>query len=526
MRERALVLLVGAYALAQVLLALLFVHDRAPGTDGARTGLPLDDAWIHLVYARSLSAFEGFAYNEGVAEAGSTSPLWSILLAPLFWLRLPWDISLVAFVKAIGVVCGVCTSVFAHLLASKLSRTPRAGLFAGAVAGLATSLDASLAFARVSGMEVPLATALLLAAFFFLAAGRDLLAGLAFALGLLARPELGVAVGCAVGIAFYDRRRRADLDGKVRARGERALFLPTAAVLLLVVGYCLHVAGRPAPNTFYAKYGAFSALERLSDLGTVLSALESTTFLRFGAYALLACAGAWWLLASRASPPSSAVYTVARSFPIATLSLLLSLLWVHHIAQAEPFYWQRYLLPLVPPLLVLAAIAVGACADRGWEILRGEAPRSALPVILCVAGLVLAAAPLPVLPASLSEASARYASNCENINEMQVQIALWLRDNAAEGTWIATHDAGALRFLSGHPVLDLAGLNEHRMGTPRAPEAMREAQPRYFVIFPSWSPSLMRNPAFKEVLRVSAKRYTICDCDQREMVVLDRAGGG
>src|SRR5581483_3131331 len=44
-------------------------------------GFPLDDAWIHQVYARNLGTHLEFSFFPGQPSAGSTSPLWAILLA-------------------------------------------------------------------------------------------------------------------------------------------------------------------------------------------------------------------------------------------------------------------------------------------------------------------------------------------------------------------------------------------------------------------------------------------------------------
>ena len=45
------------------------------------SGFPLDDSWIHLHFARNLAEGLGFAYNPGRPIAGSTAPLWTLLLA-------------------------------------------------------------------------------------------------------------------------------------------------------------------------------------------------------------------------------------------------------------------------------------------------------------------------------------------------------------------------------------------------------------------------------------------------------------
>src|SRR5687768_397605 len=60
-----------------------------------RLGLPLDDSFIHLQFARNLAAGDGLAYNPGERVTGSTAPLWTALLSlgfllpgePLAWAK-------------------------------------------------------------------------------------------------------------------------------------------------------------------------------------------------------------------------------------------------------------------------------------------------------------------------------------------------------------------------------------------------------------------------------------------------------
>lgn len=59
---------------------------------GNLRGFPLDDSWIHLQFARNLAAGEGLAYDGGRLVAGSTAPLWTLLLAPLFLLPGPVEV--------------------------------------------------------------------------------------------------------------------------------------------------------------------------------------------------------------------------------------------------------------------------------------------------------------------------------------------------------------------------------------------------------------------------------------------------
>ena len=80
-------------------LAILYVSDRSPGTDAALSGLPLDDAWIHLVYGRSVASHGIPAYNGTIPEAGFTSPLWMLNSAAVHWLVRVVPISVVSGLK-------------------------------------------------------------------------------------------------------------------------------------------------------------------------------------------------------------------------------------------------------------------------------------------------------------------------------------------------------------------------------------------------------------------------------------------
>ena len=44
-------------------------------------GYPLDDGWIHQVFARNLAETGQMAFNRGEPAAGSTAPLWTVALA-------------------------------------------------------------------------------------------------------------------------------------------------------------------------------------------------------------------------------------------------------------------------------------------------------------------------------------------------------------------------------------------------------------------------------------------------------------
>src|SRR5690349_19879454 len=82
-------------------------------------GFPLDDAWIHAVYARSFARNGMLAYNPGIPANGETSPLWAVLTAwpYIFSGRTALD---VALVKATGLLLHAATALLAWVFARRL----------------------------------------------------------------------------------------------------------------------------------------------------------------------------------------------------------------------------------------------------------------------------------------------------------------------------------------------------------------------------------------------------------------------
>src|SRR5262249_51687468 len=174
-----------ALVVAAALLPLALFVARERQIAGA-AGFPLDDSWIHLHFARNLAAGAGFSYNPGMPIAGSTAPLWTLLLGAGAAVASPS----LAMAKAIGVA--------ATLAAALVTR--RAALAWGAPAGVA--LGASIAliwmgpvtWGALSGMEVSLAALLVAAALLAHAHDRSpdraaLASAVCAALAVLARPE-------------------------------------------------------------------------------------------------------------------------------------------------------------------------------------------------------------------------------------------------------------------------------------------------------------------------------------------------
>ncbi|MFO0682730.1 MAG: hypothetical protein U0234_11790 [Sandaracinus sp.] len=500
-RGKELSIVLG-YVLVHAAVAAFFVLRRDPGTDAAWIGFPLDDAWIHDVYARSLAHGGLFEYVPGRPEAGFTSPLWVVALAPIW--AVTSDPRMVALAtKVLGVALSAGLSVLADRLATRLSGERRVGL----VAGLLVALDPSLAFAAVSGMEVSLAAAAMLGGLLAWLEDRPGLAGGLFAAALLARPECALVT---VLLAGLEARR---VSKSERAARLARLLVPSAIAGGLWSGFCLVVAGRPLPNTFYAKHHPHSLLDVVSDVPRMV-----------GPQLL---AQSWFFLGSGFVLLGLAVVRIGRDAKLdrerrlgvllGPLVFLAGIAWAHDILFVRAFATLRYVLPHQPWTLALVAVGAREALPRVLALRTERAARPLAIGAIATASLVL---PLAVLPMRLDRSARDYAWNCQNIEEMQVRIGLWLHEHTRPGEWVATHDAGAIRIFSDRPVLDLAGLNEHRVSSVGA-GLFAEVHPRYFVVFPTWFPHMTQSPRYRGVFSAPASHYTICPCTSTELRVLE-----
>ncbi|WP_437757182.1 hypothetical protein [Sorangium sp. So ce1389] len=121
---------------------------RAVLDQAGRPALPLDDAFIHMQYARRLAegSFFSFVAGDGYST-GATSLLWPVLLAPFYALGLR-DLSLVYAIWALGLVFHAALAVETARLAR-----PLAGPAAAAGAGAMCAGFAAFAWFAWSGME-------------------------------------------------------------------------------------------------------------------------------------------------------------------------------------------------------------------------------------------------------------------------------------------------------------------------------------------------------------------------------------
>ena len=481
-----------ALVVATALLPLALFVARERQIAGA-PGFPLDDSWIHLHFARNLAAGAGFSYNPGIPVAGSTAPLWTLLLGAGAAVASPS----LAMAKAVGVA--------ATLAAALLTR--RAAVAWGAPAGVA--LVASIAFTWVgpvawgalSGMEVSLAALLVAAALLAHAHDRPLgraRAALACAacaaLAVLARPE-------ALLLAPFLAAAR-----PLTARRVALFAIVTIAAVTPAVLFSLWTAGTPYPATAAAKVqgGLVGWLGGVREPAALMFAGRPLAFFKEW---IVWLATIHWLLPVALAAALALVWRRAgRPLGLVSLALVAHPLGMALLApyRGPGFQEGRYSIHLLPLVAVTLAVALG-----GWHG-RAAAIGAGVWLALAIAALVPAAT--------------RYAWGVQNINAMQVHLGRWVDAELPKTARLALNDIGAIAFFSRREVIDLMGLVTpeiipyRRRGEAGVIEYVSETCPEYVIIFPAWFPRLAASrETLEPIYRVRLVRNEVAGAE--EMVV-------
>jgi hypothetical protein len=509
-----------------VLISVLYLTAGDAGSGYASRSVPLDDVWIHQVYARSIAQGHPFAYNPGEQETGSTSPLWALLLAPAHLLGIPP----IAFAKLLGILLTALAAWAGWRLARAFGES-----WAGMLFAVALPLMPYFAFAAVSGTEVPLFVFLSLLAIEMTLVGRGRAAGVVTGLAILARPEGFLLLGAilaAIGMGEARAGKRARPSLPARAITFAA---PALAVIAPWILYCLVATGRPLPATFYAKAHWFGPL-CFAQFGRIGALLTSQPFLGSSIGTVVTIPAALIGLAvivlgtmrcARAGRTALLLVGLSGWFFLYALSMSTPLGEIGPPdvpGSVRNFYFARYLLPGIAPLLLVFALGVG---ELGRRLSGGGTPGARRAQIAVVAVLVL---PIISILAGNVGMRATYSWNCRNIEELQVSAARWVATNIPAGASVGVSDAGAMRYFGGHRIVDLVGLNSHRLlpilrAIERAPWAgpeetrlreqfWRESGPDYLAITNGWHLPLVRKRTFGRLADFRIERNTICGGDE------------
>jgi len=465
-------------------LSLAFFLSASPHS---RWDFPLDDAWIHQVYARAIAGGEGFAYNEGQQEAGSTSPLWTAVTAPVHWLAGDSARGVVAGVKALGALC----SLWAVWSLWQVAQRATASAAAATAAASVFAVEPRLAFAALSGMETALLVALWLACWHLTLAGRPGRAMALLGLAPLVRPE-------AIGLQPFGLAALWLCGTVERGFWRRpGPWLALVAPGLVWAALCKLIAGSWLPNSFHLKASVqgvapeavLTAARLLAQHGWARAALVFA--------AVLAVHSVWLLLrAGRGGHGERVALALGVAAPLAYLGAVV----VSRSVELHGYYWTRW---ADPASLVLTASFGLALATALFTASRRE---------LTAVGLAALALSLPALGQSSLERRARLASDGRAIRSLNVAAGQWIAEHTPPEAVVAVNDAGALRYFGRRRTLDLIGLNNAEILHRRVTPEQIFAEVDWLAIFPSAVPGAETRFEERQEFLVPIWEYTICEC--------------
>jgi hypothetical protein len=388
-------------------------------------GFPLDDAWIHQTYARNLALHHQFAYNVGEPSVGSTSPLWTLLLAPAY--LLPGDYRLWTYL--LGAVLLLLTGWIIHRLSSCLFPDDPLVPILTSVFCL---LEWHLAWAAFSGMETILFVFLsLLSMERHLAGERPLLNGLITGLLALTRPEGAILLLLLILDTLWRRKR-----------GSHSLTWPEVAVhlILLLLGFGLlmlpyftfhfTITGQIFPNTFYAKQAEYQEIIASLPIWVRGAQLAGVTVVGAQVLVIPGCL--------------YAVYKIIKARQAkAALPFIwwFSLVTIYTVRLPVTYQHGRYLIPTIP-ILILYGVW-GTRNLHGLHRIVRQVLLIAIPILLFIFWL---------------RGAEQYATDVRIIDSELGATGRWLRDNTPPQALIGAHDIGAIGYFSERDLLDTAGL--------------------------------------------------------------------
>jgi hypothetical protein len=472
-------------------------HGGARGESGARTialvvalgvaalmisgsrDFPLDDAWIHLAYAKSLRLGEGLSYNPHDWETGFSSPLWVVLLA--VW---PSTASPVLAVKLLGALLhGLCawlgTQIVLDLSAARASlERPFPRMSLSLLAGVLVATSPPLVEAATSGMEVPLAAALLLASVWAMIAGRVRGAGLLAALAVWARPEALPFTLVAAGMLAIAPRLAA-----VR-RAAIAAIAGSVSAMVAWSAYCLARTGRPWPNTQVVKGSGGG----LAGLGYVADAVLPWQPWLVGITGVVLL---FLALRREGRAPGGEL----RAIVIATIVTAIAIAITRPLHPGTTFYEARYFAPLaamIPPCLVFGL---------------PERPRWLGPaLVLPIAG---------VTGLQLADVRASARAHEDDTELLHTRVAAWVAAELPPDAVVAVEGAGAMRWATPRTmtIVDLVGLNDHEAADLHHDRAGKlchfvRRRPTHFVLPAPWVPLYAPVFVLAPVARFDDPAYT------------------
>lgn len=442
----------------------------------------IDDAFITFRYSRNLVDGQGFVYNPNVQTLGTTTPLFTLLMAAISLIGgqegYPWY-ALTVSALADAITCALIYAIARRVIPNILIAALPALLWAIS--------PMSVTFA-IGGMETSVNILWMVAATWFYTSGdkrprTEIAIGVLAGLGILTRIDSALWVLALFGWQFLDyliTRRDVSLLRRLPWRTWAAFAVILLPWSLFAWGYF----GSPVPNSLTAKTNVY-IMPPMSAMVQFIRTYSNLFFEfdTFGAIGVTVASIVYLLLAV------VALIFTARRLPRLMPFLLYTWGYFAAFSIANPLIFRWYLAPPLLPLMLAVVIGAWAIFSSIGSIKRGakeqdestNPPRGAI-VIVGLMGALWVFTSLNGWTLSPDHGADRPApSMAWHEVELHYQdMATMLRDEygVTRETRIAAGDIGAVGWFSDATIIDTVGLisPEMRQYYPFDPSIMVEGQ--------------------------------------------------
>lgn len=432
----------------------------------------IDDAFITFRYARNIVDGLGFAYNPEIRTLGTTTPLYTLLMAAIG--AVVRDGNYPVYALIVNGLADALTCILFVLIIRQIT----GNRWIGFVGGILWAINAVSVTFAIGGMETSVVILLQVGTAYFGLNRRWTFAGIAAALGLLTRIDSALWVACLLGLAPL-------LDSTIRPRQLpiRALirtWIRAGLPIVVIYGawslFSLTYFGSAFPNSISAKSVAYivapgSALIRLiQSYATPFSEFEAFgsrgALIGFVTYTLLNIVAALYLWGRDRRLVGWIAYP-----------------WLYMLAfaAANPLIFRWYNAPPLPALII--GIMVGL-----YAILARFSPRrvlfNAVTGILAVVWVYSSLSGWTMNPDHGPNRPAPIAA-WHRIELIYADIGERLRReyDVTDNTVVGSADIGAVGYFSRAVIFDTVGLvtPELRCYYPFSRELLAEANQNYAI---------------------------------------------
>jgi arabinofuranosyltransferase len=472
------------YVILVIISAVLSIYYiNYANTQNGYNSFPLDDPWIHLTFAKNLAEYGSFSYfkNE-MATAGSTSPVYTILLAAGFFITK--NEMILSYV--LGIAFLICSVIAFYKLSSV--EFGKENYFALACTGIFI-LDKWMNFIADSGMETTMYIFFLIAGFYFYKKRKAIPFAILFALTFWTRPD-AVAFYGAIIIDYIIVSYFAKTDKSLQLFSKNDLMKIAGiagGILVLYFIMNLILSGSLLPNTYNAKLDAPMMRTRDYFLKEDVWGYFTT-----GAYGII-------MIGFLFSSLKYVYDLIKRKYNQNSGYILFCfcLVFIYWLKLPYTHRFGRYLMPLIPFLILVSMRGFRDISQIIGSSFNSRSFANGFFIIIVAVTLVMSAM-------NYNENKQLYAEECKYIYDRHVKAAFWIKDNTTQNNIIAAHDVGAIGFYSERKIVDVAGLISPEVISKLKEsnynqimsEYMKQNNVSYLVFLQEWYTITNQNPLY------------------------------